>query len=173
MAIGKTAEERREGYMKRVEQLLHEHKLNTPKPDLLQHIWTEENLEKYRISLRDNAQLQDASSRHASRKLFFISPKGTLLQNDLLVELVVNYINQNVKESTLLELLLSHGTPVFRANCMSETAPRSGEFVPRSFDLIEQIVKRKDALLLKKLYQYIDLSEYEDYAKEIDALMND
>jgi len=167
MNTDKAAEERRELCVKKLEEAFREYELTTFKPDLSQYIWTEENLKAYRKSLTDNpTKLNDWS-----HKLFYIEPQGTLLQNELLIGLVVNYMSCNVKEDTLLKLLLSHGKPVFRVKCMSETAPRSGEFVPVVFDLVEQIIKKKDRHLLKILYRYIDLSQYKDIAEDISILV--
>ena len=168
MNTDKTTEERRRECVKKLNEAWREFEMNTSALDLSQFIWNEENLMAYRQSLAENL----LKPNDWSHKLFYVDPEGTLLQNELLIGLVVNYICGNVKEETLLELLLSHGKPVFRVKCMSETAPRSGEFVPMVFDLIEQIVKKKDSPLLKKLYHYIDLSQYKNFAEEIVALVN-
>ena len=152
-----------------IEKFLREQGQNIPqKPHISQCTWNEENLERYRCSLNTDAR---QSPPYACCKFFYIDPKGTLMQNELLVSVVINYIGGNVRESTLLNALLSHGSPIFRTNCMQETAPESGKFIPVSFDLIQEIIKKEDAPLLKKLYPYIDLSEYEPFADQIAALM--
>ena len=145
--------------------------------DITRYIWNEENLNKYRDELikRDLTKAKypwEPDLWAATRKLFFINPIGSLEQNMETISIVINYMRY-IPEDTLLKLLLTYDPPLLSVEFMSETEPRSCQFQHRKLDLLEQIIKKGDAGLLRKLYQYIDLSSYHEYADEIEALIKE
>ena len=113
------------------------------------HIWNEENLRRYRESLKDSGEPA------VSHTLFYIDPKGSLLQHDMLLALAVNYACRNVEEDVLVNNLLREEPVLWDMEFMSETEPGSGEFRRCRCDLLEKIVQRKDVSLLRRLYHVI------------------
>ena len=144
-----------------------------PEPDILTYAWNDENLKRYLNELKQSTLRANDRPWEPGCKLFYINPVGSLRQNEDLIGLVTNYMMHNVKEEVLLRQIFSHGHPIFRTNCMAEVRPGTGEFRPIRYDLVEEIIKRKDSSLLKKLYDHINLSDYADYAEEIDFLLSE
>lgn len=168
----KSNEELHQWYKEKIRHLMQEQEHKYPAPDISQVTWNGENLQKYRDEIKEKAPPEKDRLWELGHKLFFVNPVGTYRQNRDLVGLVVNYMMYNVKEEILLQHIFAYEHPIFRADCMSEVRPRTGEFRPIKYDLIEQIIKRKDASLLRKLYDYINLSDYTEYAIELNALLN-
>ena len=86
---------------------------------------------------------------------------------------VINYARENVKRDYLAETILSWEKPFFWVEGMSETQPGSGEFSPVRFDLIKYILEKKDAQLLRKFYDKIDLDACPQHREGIEALMKE
>ena len=112
-------------------------------------IWNEENLRRYRESLAHETEPP------MSHKVFYIDPKGSLLQHDLLLALAVNYVFRNVTEDVLVNSLLREEPVLWEMEYMVETEPGSGEFQRGRCDLLERILERKDRSLLRRLYHVI------------------
>ena len=168
----KSNEELRQRYKERIRCLVQELECKYPDPDISQVTWNDENLQTYRNELQEKAPQEKDRLWELGHKLFYVNPVGTYRQNEELVGLVVNYTMNNVKEDVLLQRLFAYEHPIFRVYCMAEVRPRTGEFRPIKYDLVEQIIKRKDASLLRKLYDYINLSDYAEYSLEINELLN-
>ncbi len=139
--------------------------------DIADYIWNGENLRRYREKLERGCPPEEEALWGMSCMLFYVDPPGTLAQCEDLVELVVSYARSGrLSDRLVSEVLLGRGRPIFRVDCMAETAPLSGEFRPVRFDLIEKAVKNRDCALLKRLLPYIDLSAFEEFREEIAAL---
>ena len=76
-------------------------------------------------------------------------------------------------EESLLKCVFHYTSPIFRVEYMAEIEPSSANFQYRCLDLIEEILKRKDSNLLRKLYPYINLSMYENQKRSIEALLRE
>ena len=113
------------------------------------YIWNEENLRRYRASLREPGEPA------ITHQLFYIDPKGSLLQHEMLLALTVNYVFRNVEEDVLVNSLLREKPVLWDMEFMSETEPGSGEFQRCRCDLLEKILQRKDVSLLRRLYHVI------------------
>ena len=142
---------------------------------IVRYIWNEENLNEYRKELkgRDPAKAKyswEPEVWAATHKLFFINPTGSLDQNMETISLVINYMRY-IPEDTLLSRVLAYDPPIFRVQYMSETEPGSCQFQFRKVDLIEQIIKKRDIRLFRRLYQHIDLSSYLEYGHEMAVMM--
>ena len=118
--------------------------------EITPYLWNQENLERYRQSLKHQEKPP------MSRKIFYVEPRGTLAQQDMLLALAVNYQFGNVREDDLVKILLSFETPLTRMDFMSETEPGSGAFQPVTCDLLEKIIRRQDVGLLRRIYQAIE-----------------
>ena len=141
------------------------------------YIWNDENLNEYRKELRerDPTKVEDPWEPiiwSATRKLFFINPTGSLDQNMETISLIMNYMRY-MPEETLLSRIFAYDPPIFRVEFMSETEPSSCQFHHRTLDLIEQIIKKRDSGLLRKLYHHIDWSTYTNYKAEIEVLLTE
>jgi len=123
--------------------------------------WNNQNLTNY-IKEINNGQIDKTS-----RKLFFVNPTGTVLQNEKTISLVVNYALNNISSSDLLKQLFDFEIPKIKVKCMAETEPASGKFSEVVYDLIPYIVKNNDSKLMKKLYKYIDIKDYTEYCTSI------
>lgn len=86
------------------------------------------------------------------------------------ISLIINYMRY-LPENTLLSRVLAYDPPIFRVEYMSETEPGSCQFQFRTLDLVEQIIKKRDSNLLRKLFPYIDFNAYADYKAEIETMM--
>lgn len=118
--------------------------------DITPHIWNEENLQRYRNSLKKLTQPP------MSREIFYIDPQGTLKEHTMLLALALNYACRNVSDDVLVESLLDFQTPLTRMEFMSETEPGSGEFHHGTCDLLAKIMERKDTALLRRIYDAIE-----------------
>lgn len=148
--------------VERVEKLQAEAKMDD-------YLWSEKNLQKYRGEL-SGEKADGKPHREVGHKLFFIPPvSGTVYQNLDLIELVTCYKSGNVSEKVLLKMAFE--LPSLQIEIMSETAPRSGEFEYRKYDLLEAIIEKRDGALLRKLLPIIDLTKYCDSSSTIDELL--
>ena len=130
---------------------------------IIPYIWNEENLRRYRESLKEQKETP------MSHYLFYIDPKGSLMQHQMLLALSVNYAFRNVQEDVLVKELLREEPVLWKMEFMSETEPGSGEFRRGTCDLLEKILQRKDVSLLRRLYHVIPPERRE----EVDALLKE
>lgn len=137
-----------------------------------QLIWSKENLQRYLEELRQTNTEETGLSWEKQCKLFYIDPVENLLQNETMVAVIVNYMRYNIRPTVLLKMVLSFDTPVFCVQAMIETSPASGKFEPITFDLLEQMILRKDTRLLAFLYEHIDFKKYAKHKKAIEMLLD-
>ena len=150
--------------VERVEKLQAEAKMDD-------YLWSEENLQKYKVEISGKSA-EGKPIWKIGHKLFFISPVvGTVYENRDLIELVTCYKAGNVSEEVLLKMAFK--LPSLRLECMAETAPHSGEFEYRKYDLVEAIIEKRDGALLQKLLPIIDLTKYCDLSSTIDELLRE
>ena len=148
--------------VERVEKLQAEAKMND-------HLWSEENLQKYKEEI-SGKNAEGKPIWEIGHKLFFVSPVvGTVYENRDLIELVTCYKAGNVSEEVLLSMAFK--LPSLHVGIMSETAPYSGEFEYRKYDLVEAIIEKRDGALLRKILPVVDLTKYGDYSSTIDELL--
>lgn len=136
------------------------------------YIWNEENLKRYLEELRRANMEENGRQREKQCKLFYIDPLDNLLQNETMVAVIVNYMGYNIRPAVLLEMVLSFDKPVFCVQAMIETSPDSGEFESITFDLLEQMILRRDTKLLALLYEHIDFEKYAKHKKAIEMLLD-
>lgn len=145
--------------------------------DVSRQIWSEKNLEEYKEELKSrdptNVEFSWIPEFWATtHKLFLINPVGTVEQNLEMINLIICY-KRYMPEESLLKCVFHYTSPIFRVEYMAEIEPSSANFQYRCLDLIEEILKRKDSNLLRKLYPYINLSMYENQKRSIEALLRE
>lgn len=136
-----------------------------------QQIWSEENLQRYLDELQKPNAEENKRPREGQCELFYIDPVENLLQNEIMIAVIINYMGYNIKPDVLLEKTLSFDKPVFRIQAMIETSPASGTFNPITLDLLEQMILRKDINLLSLLYEHIDFEKYANHKEPIELLL--
>ena len=114
------------------------------------YIWNEENLARYRASLQEQEEVP------MTHMLFYIDPKSSLQQHNMLLSLCINYRLNNVTEDVLVNCLLAEQPLLLKMDFMSETEPGSGEFHRGTCDLLKHLVERKDVSVLRRIYHAMD-----------------
>lgn len=122
--------------------------------DIDKIIWNETNRKAYLESIKASNQEEDCYAN--THKYFLIDPPfSTIKQAEAILSCTIGYKMNAIDQEALVEMLTAFEKPAFRMVMMSETAPRSGEFKEVVVDLIEEIKKRKDEALLKRLELYL------------------
>ena len=112
--------------------------------------WCEENLEKYR------QELQCRTKKCVSRKLFYLEQTGSVWKNERLIAAVTQLMCGHRLPEKEVCRILEDTPPLLRIDVMEETEPGSGQFRPRSFDLVHTALQLGEKELLERLLPYID-----------------
>ena len=118
--------------------------------------WNKQNFTTYM------KQIDDGQIDKTSRKLFYVTPTGTALQNETTISLVINYALNNISSSELLKQLFEFKIPKLKVICMAETEPSSGRFNEVIYDLIPYNINMKVKELMDIYIKY-----YMEYRKSI------
>lgn len=124
--------------------------------------WTRDNVCKYIEIVKGS----DSSANSCGRKLFYVGEKGSVWQNEYIIEAVVWYMRSWSLPVTVLDKLLSFDNKKFRVEVKAETEPQSCVFVDKVYDLIDIAIERKDAKLLQTLVEYLDFDNCTNYDQE-------
>lgn len=117
-----------------------------------------------RFTWQDDRRPRPDPSQKSCR-LFYVNPRGTLAQNNYLIDMLIAYRKSGRLPPKALDAVLSYRTPILRTVCQAETAPGSGIFTRQTADLVDIAIQSQDAALLKQLSPWIDFSQYpESYA---------
>lgn len=130
---------------------------------------TKTKIEKY--IWRDELAGKPQNKFDTSKRIYYISPTGSIAQNDYLISAVINYLSKGFLEEKIIVKLLSFKQIILRVDFMEETDCERGIFEKRSCDLITAAAKRFDLQLLERLSPYIEFSKFADYSVKLTSVI--
>ena len=101
----------------------------------------------------ENRIMEQSNSDY--RRNYFVNPKGTVWQNEWLIQMVVSYLKKGQIEKENLDKIFDNEMPVLRVECMVETAPKSNQFKYCVYDLVETAKMKADNDLLQLIQKYM------------------
>ncbi len=122
---------------------------------------TKTKIEEYAWRDELNGKIQKNTDK--SRRIYYLSPTGSIAQNDFLISAVINYLSCGFLKNELIDKLLSYKTIILRVDFMEEVDPLRGVFEKKSCDLVTSSVKRLDLPLFERLSPFIEFSRFSDY----------
>lgn len=120
--------------------------------------WCEENLQKY----LETARTRDTKPTQV--RMFYVPATGSVRQNNLLIQCVVWLQKTHWLGQQHLDQILDFTPPLLRLSTMVEKSPGDGDFVERTFDLIQTAINCQAKDVLERLLSYIDFTFYDKEA---------
>lgn len=122
-------------------------------PSYEDHRWTKDNLHRYEEYIKAE---EKHNQQNPCCKLFFLSERGNVLQNDFLIAAVISYKKSGFLPRATIEKLKAYEEPVFRVEAMEEIKPSSCIFRKKVYDLVLAATERNDMELLANISSNID-----------------
>lgn len=105
---------------------------------------SEKNIDKY--TWREDI----LSAEEAPEKLYYVSPKGSVAQNELLFSAIINYLLRGGLPDSIIDRIMSYREPLLQMEVMLLADPKKRIFERKSYDLVLLCRERNDLELLKK-----------------------
>ena len=138
-----------------LEKFREKHGISIVEPSYDKCRWCEENLQKY----LDTARTRDTKPTQV--QMFYVPANGSVRQNNLFIQCVVWLQKTHWLGQQHLDQILEYTPTLLRLSTMVEKSPGDGDFVERTFDLVETAINCRARDILEQLLPYIDFTFYD------------